>query len=467
MRPLNFVIWSLFSSILPWLVIGAPTVTRQSSTQLDAKGIFFVSYDGLVNVESFQQSGAVSYNGYQYAGWYTSTRYAILARRQLPSGSWSTLQLPHQLSVDDSHNVVSIGISPSDGRIHIAMDAHSTKIFYSKSVANLAGSPSSFSWTASQFGAIQTTLDGLSITTQFTYPQFLVTPDNKLQLVYRSAVSGNGVVQIAEYSGSWSNLGGFTSATGTYTGPNGVTSTARNLYINGVTYSSSGRLHTSGTWRENNAGVLCASGGLANHDTIWLYSDDRGRTWYNNGGTKVATTGSTSVSVSTSGIIVDALDVNHGLVNQESQATDSANQPHVIISYVPGRFTQCVTSYAADRTSNGRPFHLYRSSSGTWTKVEIPFAIGSFGRSQIVMDAADNIYVVLPFVKVVTASKSSGWTDWTLAYDGVAAGLNAFGEVTVDRPRVKSEGVLSVLYQVKSSGTTPSAVMVIDFKLNG
>ncbi|KAG8688742.1 hypothetical protein FRC09_012751, partial [Ceratobasidium sp. 395] len=271
MRPLNFVIWSLFSSILPWLVIGAPTVTRQSSTQLDAKGIFFVSYDGLVNVESFQQSGVVSYNGYQYAGWYTSTRYAILARRQLPSGSWSTLQLPHQLSVDDSHNVVSIGISPSDGRIHIAMDAHSTKIFYSKSVANLAGSPSSFSWTASQFGAIQTTLDGLSITTQFTYPQFLITPDNKLQLVYRSAVSGNGVVQIAEYSGSWSNLGGFTSATGTYTGPNGVTSTARNLYINGVTYSSSGRLHTSGTWRENNAGVLCASGGLANHDTIWLY----------------------------------------------------------------------------------------------------------------------------------------------------------------------------------------------------
>lgn len=92
-----------------------------------------------------------------------------------------------------------------------------------KSVANLAGSPSSFSWTVSQFGSVQTTLDGLSITSQFTYPQFLITPDNKLQLIYRSAVSGNGVVQIAEYSGTaWSNLGGFTSATGTYTGPNGV-----------------------------------------------------------------------------------------------------------------------------------------------------------------------------------------------------------------------------------------------------
>jgi hypothetical protein len=95
-------------------------------------------------------------------------------------------------------------------------------IYYVKSVANLAGSPASFSWTASQFGTVQNTLDGLSITSQFTYPQFLITPDNKLQLVYRSAVSGNGVVQVAEYSGTWTNLGGFTSATGTYTGPNGA-----------------------------------------------------------------------------------------------------------------------------------------------------------------------------------------------------------------------------------------------------
>ncbi|CAE6535212.1 unnamed protein product, partial [Rhizoctonia solani] len=433
-------IWALLALIVPYLVVAAPTVTRQSSTQLDAQGIFFVSYDGLVNVESFQQSGVVTYNGYQYAGWYTSTRYAILARRQLPSGSWSTLQLPHQLSVNDSHNVIAIGISPSDGRIHIAMDTHSTVLFYAKSVANLAGSPGSFSWTVSQFGAVQSTLDGLSVTSQFTYPQFLATPDNRLQLFYRSAVSGNGVAQVAEYDGSsWTNVGGFTSATGSYT-YNGATSTARNLYINGVTYSSTGRLHTS---------------------------EDRGRTWYNNGGTKVATTGSSTVSVTTSGIIVDSLDPNHGLMNQESQTVDSANQPHIIISYVPGRFTQCVQSYAADRIAYARPFHLYRSSNGTWTKVEIPFALGSSGRSQIVMDASDNVYVVLPFLKIVTASKSSGWTDWTLAYDGVAAGLNAFGEVTVDRPRVKSEGVLSVLYQVKSSGTAPSAVVVADFKLNG
>ena len=168
-------------------------------------------------------------------------------------------------------------------------------------------------------------------------------------------------------------------------------------------------------------------------------------------------------------------------MNQESQDVDSAGQIHAIVSYVPGkkvvywhtvshlqragRFTQCVSNYVNDRTSYARPFHIYRNTNGTFSKMEIPYALNSVGRSQIVLDNADNAYVVLPFVRVVTASKSSGWTDWKMVYDGVASGLNAFGEVTVDRARV-SGGVLSVLYQLKSSGTTPSAVKLIDFNLS-
>lgn len=109
---------------------------------------------------------------------------------------------------------------------------------------------------------------------------------------------------------------------------------------------------------------------------------------------------------------------------------------------------------------------MYESANGTFTKVEIPFAIQSVGRSQIVMDASDNIYVVLPFVRVVTASKATGWTDWTMVYNGTATGLDAFGEVTLDRARVPT-GVVSVLYQQFSVGTTPSAVKLIDFTLNG
>lgn len=187
-----------------------------------------------------------------------------------------------------------------------------------------------------------------------TYPQFVITPDNLLQFVYRSGVSGNGATQLAEYSsGTWNTVGSWASATGSYTA-NGATSTARNLYIHGFTYRSS-RLHVTGTWRENAGGVSCSSGGLTNHDTTYFYSDDKGalfaspsilrsshlcssgRTWKNNAGTSIGTSGSNPISVTTAGIVVDSLNADHGLMNQESQAVDSSGLIHAIISYVPGK----------------------------------------------------------------------------------------------------------------------------------
>lgn len=148
----------------------APSVSVISDTQLDAKGIFFVSYDGVVNVNSFQLSGVLTYSNYQYAAWYTSTKYAILGRRQLPSGGWSTLQLPHQLSTSDSHNVIALGISPSDGKVHVALDCHSTKLYYTSSEAGLATSGAS--WTASRFGSITNTLGNLNIGRLVGYAYF-------------------------------------------------------------------------------------------------------------------------------------------------------------------------------------------------------------------------------------------------------------------------------------------------------
>jgi hypothetical protein len=439
----------------------APAVTVVGDTLLDPAGLYFISYDGLVNNESFQQNGIVSFAGYQYAAWYRSNRNAVLARRALPSGSWQTLQLSHQLSTDDSHNVISLGISPADGRLHVAMDTHNSRVFYLKSVAGLVSSPASHGWTLAEFGPEQRTLDGLELGS-ITYPQFAVTPQNRLQLSYRTGGSGNGVNDIAEYNGgSWTALGAWTSATGSYSA-NGATSTTRNMYLHGFTYAGS-RLHATYTWREGNTAVLCDQGGLANHDTGHVYSDDAGRTWRNDAGAVVATTGgSQQVGVSSPGTVVDALSVDHALMNQESQAVDAAGQIHAVISYVPGRFTQCVSSYAAQRASSGRAFHLYRDATG-WHKVEIPVAPNSTGRSQLVFDTADNAYVVMPFGRIVTASKASNWTDWTVRYDG--ASLNAFGEVIVDRSRLASEHVLSILYQQRSTGTTPSAVRVLDLRL--
>ncbi len=440
----------------------APTVTWLSDTQLDPSAMYFVSYDGLVNNASFQQDGIVTYAGYQYTAWYTSTRNAMVARRQLPGGAWQVVQLSHRLSVNDSHNVISLGISRTDGRLHLGMDTHNNAIYYVKSEAGLVSNPAGVSWSASRFGAVQRSLDGVSLGS-ITYPRFITTPEGRLQLSYRTGGSGNGTMELAEYNGStWTRLGRWSSASGNYT-RNGATSTTRNMYLHGISYGPGGRLHASFTWREGNSAVMCNRGGLANHDTGYVYSDDRGRTWRNNAGQLLATTGSsTLVSLSSAGHVVDPVAVDHALINQESQAIDSAGNPHVIISYVPGRFTQCVSNFVQQRISSGRAFHLWRDAAGVWRKMEIPVALNAFGRSQLVLDDANNAYVVMPYGRIVTASAASGWTDWTVRFDG--SGLNAFGEVVVDRSRI-SGGVLSILYQRRSSGTTPSPIRVVDFRL--
>ncbi|MER7969413.1 BNR repeat-containing protein [Streptomyces sp. NPDC096080] len=441
-----------------------PSVTARGTTLLDARAIYFVSYDGLVNNNSFQKNGLLTYKGYQYAAWYTATRDAVVGRRALGATTWSAVTLPHRLKSDDSHNVVSMGVSKTDGRLHLNMDSHSDGFFYLKSVAGLLDSPASTGWSASAFGAVQTTLDGLALTSQFTYPQFVATPEGRLQLSYRAGVSGNGRNAMAEYDGStWRALGEWSSSTGTYTSAHG-SSTARNMYLHGIDYDASGRLHAFFTWREQNGAVMCDGGGITNHDTGYVHSTDRGRTWRNDAGTLVGTTGTTdTVGIGDPGLVVDPLDPDHSLMNQESQATDSAGRPHAIISYVPGRFGQCTTGYVADRTAHGRAFHVRKNAAGSWQKTEIPVPLDSSQRTRLVLDRYDNAYAVLPYGRIAGASRASGYTDWTLLYDG--GGLNAFGEVVVDEWRVRGDNTLSFLYQEKSTGTTPSALRVADFAL--
>jgi hypothetical protein len=443
----------------------APGVTLLDHTRLDATALYFVSYEGLVNNNSFQKNGLFTHRGHQYAAWYTATREAVIARRELGGSGWSTLTLPHRLKSDDSHNVISMGVSAVDGRLHLNLDSHSDGFCYVKSVAGLLDDPASTPWTPSVFGPVQTTLDGLALTDRFTYPQFISTPEGRLQLSYRVGISGDGRNALAEYDGStWTALGEWTSSTGTYTSPHG-SSTARNMYLHGIDYDTRGTLHAFFTWREQNTAVMCDGGGITNHDTGYVHSADRGRTWRNDAGTVVGTTGGAkTVAVTDAGLVVDPLGPDHSLMNQESQWTDSTGHPHAIISHVPGRFGPCTTDYVADRTAHGRAFHLRKDPSGSWQKTEIPLALNSSQRTKLVLDRYDNAYAILPYGRIAGASGTTGYTDWTLLYDG--GGLDAFGEVVVDEPRVRADNVLSFMYQERSSGTTtPSALHVIDFGL--
>ncbi|GAA3494926.1 hypothetical protein GCM10019016_020260 [Streptomyces prasinosporus] len=311
-----------------------PSVTRTGSTTPDSRAIHFVSYDGPVNDNSFQKNGLLTHKGHQYAAWYTADRSAVVARRAPGASTWQTVRVGHAPRYDDSRNVISPGVSRTDGRLHLNTDSHSDGFTYVRSVAGLLDAPTGLSWTASRFGAPQSTLDGPALTPRFTYPQFVATPEGRLQLSYRAGVTGNGRNALAEYDGTrWTALGEWSAS----------------------------------------------------------------------------------------------------------------------------------TDYAADRTANGRALHVRRTAAGTWRKTEIPVPLDSGQRTKLVPDRYDNAYAVLPYGRVAAASAASGHTDWKPLHDG--AGLNAFGEVVIDESRVAQDGVLSVMYREKSTGTTPSPLHVVDFRL--
>ena len=429
-------------------------------TELDARALYFVSYDGLVNTASFQREGLLTRAGRQYAVWYAADRTAKLARRELPGGAWESVALPHALSVDDSHNVVCLGISPADGRLHVMMDSHSSGFTYVAVDGDRIGRPAA-------------TLGGLELTGAFTYPQFLVTPEGRLQMAYRIGVSGDGQAALAEYDvdetgrGTWTDLGPWSSNQGTYSTLYGSSRT-RNLYLHGMDYGPDATLHVFGTWREGDASVLRDSKarGLTNHDIVYLRSKDRGRTWRNAASEVVGACGTRPVGVHARGIVALPLGPDHALMNQESQAVDSEGRPHALVSYIPPDLRPATADYAIGRALHAWVHHLWLGHDGIWNSAALPIPPHSTQRTALLFDRRDTAYAVLPFGRVLAATAAASWSDWRLVFDGPGAGLGAFGEVVVDRTRLAHDNVLSFMYQRFSEGSAPSALRVLDLELD-
>jgi len=103
-----------------------------------------------------------------------------------------------------------------------------------------------------------------------------------------------------------------------------------------------------------------------NHDLLYIYSDDHGRTWKNNVGAAVASTGSSFVSKNSSGIKVWTINQNRGLINQEHMAIDAAGIVHVLLSHMPD--SQADDSSFDSARSKSQFFDYWRAASGTWTR---------------------------------------------------------------------------------------------------
>ena len=423
-----------------------PGITKDSEVLLTNAGLMIVSYGGYLNGESFQQDGIVSYSGYQYAAFWNSSRHVVMARRALPSGAWSTFEFTdYSLSADDAHNTVSIGICPGDGTLHLSFDHHSNNLHYRKSVAGIVTNPATATWAASSFSATTSNLVGSTTVALVTYPRLVTEPDgNKMLFEARIGTSGSGDEYLWEYDGAthaWTSLGMYVYGTGD----------SINAYPHGLSYTRGGaRLHMSWCWRET-------PDASTNHDLLYIYSDDHGRTWKNNAGATVASTGSSYVTKNSSGIRVWTINQNRGLINQEHMVVDSTGRVHVLLSHMPD--AQADDANFTSARTKSQFIDYWRNASGTWVRSAMGLPVVASFRGKLAISSSNDVYAILPDLRIAAASAASSFATWTVL-DSADSG-RFFSDPLIDTARLLTEDKLTVFYPQKNS----SNITVLDYAL--
>ena len=467
MKKIVYLIGLFFFLVVP--VKAQVKISQKSISTVDEKALTIDGKFGIaINGRTYQKDALASLNGYQYIAYYNHNRRVCISRRKLPSGNWKTIEfLDYDFKSDDSHNIVSLGICPNDGTIHLAFDHHVHPLHYRVSKKGLATNPESEEWSVASFGPILSELeDGKPI--KITYPKFWQTPEGNLQMNYRKGGSGNGDRMLVDYdatTGKWKNTRQIDSSLGMFEDQLGKSET-RCSYPNGYDYDANGRLHVTWVWREDSQG--------ANHDLIYVYSDDYGFTWKNNAGKVLKEI----PNVNSEGIVVKSIPRVLGLMNDHGQLIDSKGRVHVVMYHgTKESIEEAGSTLGATRwgpREARRYFHYWRDEKGNWHSVQLPMIVGT--RPKIFTDKKHNLIMIYAGTTknkgkntndedliVAVATAKNNWQDWHIAYSIKGPFMN---DMLGDIYRWKKENILSVMLQDKATAVRkPSPLRVVDLEI--
>jgi hypothetical protein len=425
-----------------------------------------------INGKAFQQDAIVTHNRFQYVGYYNSKRHVSLGRRKLSNANWEIIELiDYDFKSNDAHNTISIGICPEDGTIHIAFDHHNDPLHYRVSQKNVATNPGEVVWEASLFGPVTSELEkGKNIV--ITYPRFWQTPGGGLQFCYRKGGSGNGDRMLVDYDptdGTWKNTRQIDSGKGMFEDVLGQ-SESRCSYPNGYDYGPDGKLHATWVWREDSQG--------SNHDLMYVYSTDQGKTWLNNNGEVF----SEPPGINSSGLKVVDIGREYGLMNTHGQSVDSQRRIHVVMWHCSDESLKAAGSWPGEHRwgpPEARRYHHYwRNENGNWQHLELPWIAGD--RPKIFADKNDNIYMIygaqhsgtlnnLKYAEgdlvIAAAGADSKWTDWKIIHTEKGPFVN---EMLGDVYRWRNDGILSVMvHEMPAAVHESTPLRIIDFQFSG
>jgi hypothetical protein len=248
-----------------------------------------------VNAVVFRTASIASHGSAQYAAYYDDSAHVVLAMRRIGSPHWTVVRTSYTNDVTDAHNAIAIAVDGS-GVLHVAWAEHNKDLHYARAVR--AGSLT--------LGPAEPMTGRREA--RVTYPQFYTLPGGDLLFVYRDGQSGRGDVLLDRYdvrARAWRVLHH----------PLIAGEGRRNAYVNQLAIDAHGGWHLSWVWRES-------PDVATNHDVLYAYSADEGRSWRRSSGEAY-----TLPIVASSAEVAWAVPQGSELINQTSAATDPRDRP--------------------------------------------------------------------------------------------------------------------------------------------
>lgn len=299
--------------------LGAVAVTNNSTVATELIQISTVAAadgfgDMLTNVSALKESSPVSdiANNVQYVPYHAQDKKLKIAKRTLPSGTWTVDTSGRTGLSEDAHNFYSLAVDGS-GRLHVAGDMHAVPMKYWR--ASAAGDYH----IGSSWFTVPTT-PGSTLESSVTYPFFIRLPNGDLLRFFRAGGAGDGDLIMERWRDA-SNGGDDAWHTVFANLIDGQG--ARSAYPHRIVFDpTSGKLGIAWCWRDS-------TGINTNHDWAYmcaLYSEDFA-TWRKADGSTQTIPATLANAGYAATIAVDC-----GLDNSQGFAFDDSGRP-IICGY--------------------------------------------------------------------------------------------------------------------------------------